>query len=80
MEQQHQPQLEPELFCPPALWFPGQNQEEWENEVRLHLFRAFARQDLLEGRIDPETYLDILDSQEYDAELLLEDWEIQLGM
>lgn len=60
----------------PAIWYPGQSQLEYEEEINLMLQRAQITSAFLTGEIHPDTFLDFLDEQEFDVFELADDWEL----
>ncbi|MEH2174818.1 hypothetical protein [Nostoc sp.] len=60
----------------PAIWYPGQSQLEYEEEISLMLQRAQITDAFLQGEIHPDTFLDFLDEQEFDVFELADDWEL----
>lgn len=58
----------------PMLWYPGQSQEEFDDEFNLMMARARATADLLNGTIHPDTFLDLLADQHFDVLELGEEW------
>lgn len=63
----------------PVIWYPGQSKAEFEAELDLMLFRARATSDMLNGTLDTDVFLDILDGQGFDVFDLAENcWTIPL--
>ncbi|AFY31606.1 hypothetical protein [Calothrix sp. PCC 7507] len=60
----------------PAIWYPGQSDLDFEEEINLMMSRAYMTRDFLQGKIAPDTFLDFLDEQEFDVFELAEDWEL----
>ncbi|MFK0732084.1 MAG: hypothetical protein ACFKPT_13880 [Gloeotrichia echinulata GP01] len=50
----------------PAIWYPGQSQLEFEEEVNLMMERSRLTTDLLNGNIEPDAFLDMLNDQGFD--------------
>ena len=65
-----------QLLSTPVIWYPGQSEEEFEEEVDLMLFRAQLTSDFLHGEIHPDAFLDFLDQQGFDVFELAEDWQL----
>lgn len=63
-----------DIFNIPAIWYPGQNSEEWEDEISLMMERAIMQQKFLMGEIPASEFLDCIDSQGYDAKNLALGW------
>lgn len=68
--------VENNFLATPAIWYPGQSQLEYEDEINLMLQRANMTAAFLRGEIHPDTFLDFLDEQEYDIFELALDWEL----
>jgi hypothetical protein len=59
----------------PAIWFPGQDDAEWQEELDAMIARSRLTSAFLQGHIDPDYFLDYL-AQEYDDPLeVAEEWE-----
>ena len=65
-----------QLLSTPVIWYPGQSEEEFEEEVKLMLFRAQLTSDFLHGKIYADTFLDFLDQTGFDVFELAEDWQL----
>jgi len=59
----------------PLIVVPGMEPQELRYETEQMLLRSQAAADLLAGRIDPETYLDLIAEHGYDPSLLVRHWE-----
>lgn len=57
--------LEIELSIP-AIWYPGQTDVEFLEEITLMLQRVNMTRDFLTGTLEADTFLDFLDHQGYD--------------
>ena len=57
--------LETELAVP-AIWYPGQSDAEFLEEITLMLQRVNMTRDFLSGQLESDTFLDFLDAQGYD--------------
>lgn len=62
------------LFATPALWYPNQSEAEFKQEIALMVERANVTAAFLRQEVDPETFLDYLDEQDFDVFELVEDW------
>lgn len=63
----------------PAIWYPGQDDLEFEEELEAMLFRANATSDFLNGNLDADGFLDFLNQQGYDVFDLAENcWNLVL--
>ena len=65
-----------QLFSTPILWYPGQSEADFHEEIDLMLVRAQITADFLQGEIHPDTFLDFLDEQGFNVFELVEDWQI----
>lgn len=68
--------MESNFLATPAIWYPGQSELEYEEEIDLMLQRANMTAAFLRGEVHPDTFLDFLTEQEYDVFELAEDWEL----
>lgn len=64
----------------PAVWYPGQCDEEWQNETHQLMNRALLNREFLEGRITLSEYCDLLVDQRMDVDSYIEDWAAQLNL
>lgn len=51
----------------PAIWYPGQSVLELEEEINLMMERARMTGELLNGTLETDTFLDMLDGQGFDV-------------
>lgn len=58
----------------PAIWYPGQSDEDFESEIALMLERANLTRDFLAGKVEADVFLDFLDQQGYDPFELAESY------
>lgn len=65
-----------QLLAIPVIWYPGQSECDFHEEIDLLLTRAQITADFLHGEIHPDTFLDFLDEQGFDVFELAEDWEL----
>lgn len=56
-----------DLFNIPAVWWPGQTDEEWQLEAKDAFDRAAAINQFLDGKLPAFEFLEIIDSQQYDV-------------
>lgn len=64
----------------PAIWYPGQSDLDFEEEVNQMMSRAYMTRDFLQGTISPDQLLDFLDDEGFDIFELAEDWELEDGV
>ena len=50
------------LLARPALWFPNQSSDDWQEELYTMLESSLALGDFINGKIDAEQYLDRIES------------------
>jgi hypothetical protein len=69
------------ILATPAIWYPGQSEAEWQEELDLMVKRSHVTSDFLQGKIAPDTFLDYLAEEYQDPLIVAEDWELwgQLG-
>ena len=48
------------MIATPALWYPEQDQAEWEAALESMVERSKMTQALLQGKITPDVFLDYL--------------------
>jgi hypothetical protein len=65
-----------QLFATPVIWYPGQSEVDFYEEIELMLVRAQITADFLQGGIHPDTFLDFLDEQGFDVFEVSEDWQL----
>lgn len=68
------------FFATPAIWYPDQSTSDWQTAITQMLARSFATADMVAGRLDIETYLDLLADQGLDVNDLVAGWELQCSM
>jgi hypothetical protein len=51
----------------PAIWYPGQTDLELEEEIGLMMERSRMTGDLLNGTLETDVFLDMLDGQGFDV-------------
>lgn len=64
-----------ELLATPVIWYPGQSEVDFHEEIDLMLLRAQITADFLQGGIHPDTFLDFLDEQGFNVFEVAEDWQ-----
>lgn len=63
------------MIATPALWYPGQTDQEWQEELDAMIVRSRMTSDFLQGRIDAETFLDFLAETYCNPFDVAEEWE-----
>ncbi|MBD2519958.1 hypothetical protein H6G93_34455 [Nostoc sp. FACHB-973] len=58
----------------PAIWYPGQSDLDFQEEVSQMMARAAFTRDFLQGNVTPGDFLDFLDDEGFDIFELAEDW------
>lgn len=64
----------------PALWYPGQSEEEWKAEVHLMVQRSIATRQFMNGEIDFPTFLDTLEANQIYMDGMIEAWSEDLAL
>lgn len=64
-----------EPFATPLIWTPSTEAEEIQSQIDDMFFRAFATQEWLQGQLETDVFLDILDSHKIDVYDLVSLWE-----
>lgn len=62
-------------FNTPIILAPNLQEDELQAQIDDMFFRAFATQKWLDGELETDTFLDILDSQKIDVCDLVSVWE-----
>lgn len=65
-----------QFLATPVIWYPGQSEADFNEEIDLMLVRAQITADFLQGGIHPDTFLDFLDEQGFDVFELAEEWQL----
>jgi hypothetical protein len=63
------------LLATPAIWYPGQSDQEWITEIEALAERSAVTTAFLSGQIAPDHFLDYLAADGYDPLEIAEDWE-----
>lgn len=58
----------------PAIWYPGQSDEDVQEEIDLMMVRAKYTAAFLKGEIAADTFLDFLDEVGFDVFDIAENW------
>ncbi|MEH2414479.1 hypothetical protein [Nostoc sp.] len=61
-------------LCTPAIWYPGQTDEDIQEEIDLMMVRAKYTSAFLKGEIHADTFLDSLDETGHDVFDLAQQW------
>lgn len=59
----------------PVIWYPGQSDEELEIEMARMIERSFAIRDFMQGQINWDDFLCLLQEHEIDAAAVEDGWE-----
>lgn len=62
----------------PALWYPGQSEEEMQYEIHLMVQRSVATRQFLNGELDFCTFLDTLEANQIYMDGMIEAWSKDL--
>lgn len=62
----------------PALWYPGQSEEEMQHEIHLMVQRSIATRQFLNGEVDFPTFLDTLEANGIYMDGMVEAWSEDL--
>lgn len=63
----------------PAIWYPGQTDEEVQEEIALMMVRAKYTDAFIKGEIHADTFLDFLNEVGFDVFDLAEGWGLEDG-
>ncbi|KAM3091751.1 hypothetical protein ACKFKF_32670 [Phormidesmis sp. 146-12] len=66
------------LLATPALWYPGQTESEWQEEVEAMMDRAIITAAFMRGEIEPDSFLDYLAEEYADPIEVAQAWEEEL--
>lgn len=64
----------------PAIWYPGQSDQDFEEELSLMMSRAAFTRDFLQGLVTPEQFLDFLNDDGFDIFELADKWDLGDGV
>lgn len=64
-------------FQTPVIWYPNQEEIDFQQQIEDAFFRAYATEEWLQGRLETDSFLDILDSHKIDVYDLADLWESQ---
>lgn len=64
----------------PGIWYPGQSDEEFEEEIQLMLLRSQATKAFIEGEIDADFFLNFLHESGIDIFAASEEWSLNDGI
>ncbi|MBN3943497.1 hypothetical protein [Nostoc sp. NMS9] len=64
----------------PAIWYPGQSELEFSEELNLMMERAAITRNFLNGEIPPDHLLDFINDQGFDVFKVALDWELGDGI
>lgn len=60
----------------PVIWYPGQSDIEFDEEIDLMMERSAMTRDFLNGDIPPDQLLDLINDQGFDIFEVAEDWQL----
>lgn len=63
------------FLATPAIWLPGMNDGDWEQEVDLMIGRSMATRDFVQNQITPEEFAEALYEGGLDPDQCFEIWE-----
>lgn len=66
------------LLATPALWYPGQSEAEWQDEVDAMVERAYITAAFMRGEVYVDSFLDYLAEEYADPLEVAEVWEEEL--
>lgn len=64
----------------PGIWFPGQTEEELNEEVELMMLRSKATQAFIKGEVDADFFLNFLHESGVDIFAASEEWNLVNGI
>lgn len=67
-------------FATPAIWYPGQTEEEADEEIDLMMLRANATAAFLKGEVDADFFLNFLHESGIDVFAAAEEWNLGDGI
>jgi hypothetical protein len=66
------------LLATPALWYPGQSEAEWQQEVNAMVERAYITSAFMRGEVFVDSFLDYIAEEYADPLAVAEAWEEEL--
>ena len=63
------------LLATPALWYPGQSEEDWQAEIEAMVDRAYVTAAFMRGEVEPDSFLDYLAQEYADPMEISQSWE-----
>lgn len=66
------------LLATPALWYPGQSEEEWQAEIDAMADRAYITAAFMRGEVYVDSFLDYLAEKYADPLAVAEAWDEEL--
>jgi len=64
----------------PAIWYPGQTEEEVGEEIKLMMLRADVTASFLKGEVDTDFFLNFLHESGIDIFAAAEEWNLDDGI
>lgn len=69
----------PELvLATPAIWYPGQDEAEWQAELQAMIDRSLVTSEFLKGNVPADVFLDCIAEEYGDPLKVAEAWEPEL--
>ncbi len=68
------------LLATPAIWYPGQTEEEAEEEIDLMMLRANATATFLKGEVDADFFFNFLHESGIDIFAASQEWNLEDGI
>lgn len=65
-------------FQTPVIWYPNKELGEIQQQIENAFFRAYVTEEWEQGRLETDTFLDVLDSHKIDVYDLVSVWEAGL--
>lgn len=63
------------LLATPALWYPGQSEEDWQAEIEAMVDRAYVTAAFMRGEVETDSFLDYLAQEYADPMEISQSWE-----
>lgn len=66
------------ILATPALWYPGQDEAEWQAELDASIVRSIITSEFLKGNIEPDSFLDFIAEELGDPLDVATAWEEEI--